>query len=1459
MKLFEINDKNNIPLTENSDADHQYAIIGMDCSIGRDDSIYEFWQSLCAETDFIEEAGWERRALTQKIMDVLTDGDTSSPLDMPSMCYMRDIDKFDYQFFGMSLKEAVLLDPAHRLLLQSTYRCLEDTNQPVSSYQGKNIGVFLGYDDNDLIQYKDILYKSNPGMFGMSIPHNHSAIMAGRLSYHFDFKGPAYTINTACSSSMSALHLACRSLQVGDCDMALVGTVNFTLTPLKQNNFKMGIVSSSERSKTFSHQADGIGKGEGLVSLFIKPYHQAVADGDSIYAVIAGTAANQDGCSSSLTSPNMLAQADVLQKAWRAADINPRNIRYIEAHGTGTKIGDPIEMEAVSMAMKPYTCDRMFCATGSVKSNIGHLNAAAGLAGILKTAMMLYHHTLIPSCHFDFPNPHIDFLNSPVYVCTQTRKLTEKSNYAAVSSFGLSGTNVHAVLSDHQAGDTDAFESLPFYRVLAVSAATPSALRALAEAYLWFTDSITERQLDSFCYTANTRRIHHTCRCIFLFEDMRQLRQEMSEYLYADKQPLFSETGGIPAPDHRINGILVRNTQDDIMLLNMLCRRYLEGEDIVWDQCYAPHQLNTIHIPTYRFDKLPCFWESDGMQPTRKQEEKNMYFYTASWVEENLSDLPEKQFMDTVVIFYSHTRLSGQVFQYMQKWFQEKGYQIVGICLDEENTHTDSGKSLPFQSDFWSGKKVTVIYLVSLTDLKEDVSRNGASFQDMFTIRRIIKACRSGKANITDFICVGSYGDDVLGGEQVCAYTGALYEFIHGLAAECISGLSGFYNVDITSDINWTLLMQTVSRKVSSLCAIRNGKVYNRTFVEMKLPAQGYEKINPVIIVSGGLSLNTLQVCYALCRKNKGIFYLLSRNTEKHLNNYEIKKIIQNITDLGGTVCPVCCDVSSEEAVQATVGQIAEETGGVVDGIIHAAGCEAKGLTLNKNEQDIYAVIAPKAAGLLYLHRYTRQYHPDFFICFSSLAAYIASPGQAEYAYANRFMDLYIQNMKQDYTYAASINWPAFQDAGMAVRNHVDFTEMVIPPLRFNEISEVFMRVLTAGVRQIIPSAHQITGMDNVTDAASCLNQVSDEREMIFPDMTILENQIAKIWIQFLGHQQFTLDDQFLTVGGNSINTIYVAAEIEKLFRVELGDDFITQFPSIRDTANRLIKELHKNTVILQEIEPFNYFFFINCFYNTLFSVLTYYHYPVSLFLQYFKSEVRCEKQPYTIEYRLAHNMEEIIKSMGWEIERSETAHDLISPVVENLNKGRPSIVSIDCFDFPVRRDMYQKTHHPHSILIYGYDAESLKFYILDQINAESLSYQKQIVDARDLVKAHEGYCRYYQEEKIPACICIYPLAGDMKQKGITDQPVHTDLNERRVHTEEIHQSAQDHISQDTTPAEEKIKTLSHFIHYINIEIYMNQELFEDEEYYLLLNDYLSQYKKVRSRFIKNTLYEADK
>ncbi|PQP51192.1 type I polyketide synthase, partial [Mycolicibacterium austroafricanum] len=427
--------------------------------------------------------------------------------------FVDDVTGFDAPFFGMSTREVRMMDPQHRLLLETAWRAVEHSGTAPTALAGSNTGVFVGLATHDYLGMAsdELTYPEIEAYMAIGTSN---AAAAGRISYRLGLQGPAVAVDTACSSSLVAIHQACQALRLGECDLALAGGANVLLTPATMITFSNAhMLAPDGRCKTFDAAADGYVRGEGCGVIVIKRLEDAVRDGDRIRAVIRGSSINQDGASGGLTVPNGVAQQRVIADALKRSDLEPKDVGYLEAHGTGTSLGDPIEAQAAGAVLGAGREPSRPLLIGSAKTNIGHLEAAAGIAGVIKVILSLEHRTLPKHLNFENPSPHIPWDRLAVEVVKETIPWERDGGprIAGVSSFGFAGTNAHVILEEapeQAAAPGPVQQPDRRFSLLPLSARTPAALTQLAGQYRDWWTAHPEATLADVCFTAGAGRAH---------------------------------------------------------------------------------------------------------------------------------------------------------------------------------------------------------------------------------------------------------------------------------------------------------------------------------------------------------------------------------------------------------------------------------------------------------------------------------------------------------------------------------------------------------------------------------------------------------------------------------------------------------------------------------------------------------------------------------------------------------------------------------------------------------------------------------------------------------------------------------------------------------------------------------------------------------------------------------------
>lgn len=524
------------------------AIVGMGCRLpGGVDGPESFWELLCAGTDTIREVPpdrWAAGAFFGK-------GKFRSYSRWGG--FLDEIRSFDAGFFGLGMAEAEQMDPQQRILLEIAWHALEDAGLPVDRRTPSRIGVFIGASTHD---YADIQFDTHElcAAGAYTATGGAQSIISNRLSYCLNLTGPSFTVDTACSSSLVSLHLAVQSLRAGECDAAMAGGVNLLLGP---NNFvafsSLSALSHDGRCKSFDASGDGFVRAEGAGVVVLKRLSDALASGDRIYATVLATGLNQDGRTAGIAMPNAAAQEALVRETWQAAGITPASVCYVEAHGTGTAVGDPVECKALGAVAREGRRPDAPCLLGSAKSNLGHLESGAGVVGLMKLALVLYHGEAPPSLHFRVPNPNIDFPALGLKVVTGREPLPVLAQNAdgrplylgAVNSFGFGGSNAHALLSSvaEPSATPTSGEASRKPGVLLLSAPSEEGLRALAAAYQPVIDALEPHESDTLtalCRAAATRRAHLPRRLAVIADDSGTMGTRISEWL----------AGGEPAQVH---------------------------------------------------------------------------------------------------------------------------------------------------------------------------------------------------------------------------------------------------------------------------------------------------------------------------------------------------------------------------------------------------------------------------------------------------------------------------------------------------------------------------------------------------------------------------------------------------------------------------------------------------------------------------------------------------------------------------------------------------------------------------------------------------------------------------------------------------------------------------------------------------------------------------------------------
>lgn len=578
------------------------AIIGMSGHFPLAADVIEFWENLKTGRDCITSIP-ESRIHQLSSPDVKWGG------------FIEGVDQFDFDFFNISPADAKFMTPNERLFLQEAWQCIESGGYRPDSLIKKphdRVGVFVGVSINDYGLYTNIVSSADK-----KTPANMQTFsVANRVSYFCNFTGPSFTVDTACSSSLYAIHLALQSIVQGECQVALAGGVNLSLHPSKFEGLaKYGFLASDGRCHSFGDGGDGYVPSEGVGAILLKPLEQAIADKDNILGVIKGSGVSQGGKSGGYYVPNPVAQTEAINIALEHAKINPRSISYLEAHGTGTPLGDPIEITGLEDAYQPVTSDKQFCAIGSVKSNIGHAEGAAGISQVIKVLLQIQAKQIAPNLiHSEHLNSKIDFSASPFYVPRELHPWTPEGanpRRAGISSFGAGGVNVHLIIDEYNAPKTHIEDnsSLGIIYAIPLSAKKIDSLQdAVTQLYDFLylrTGSTNEPLFHDICledlaYTLQVGRVAMRYRIVLLVNSLRQLVEELRQLA---NNPVLLQQRIQDKPESNPGRVDLMQVKD----IKSIAEDWLRGASVHWEELYKNNPRQRIYLPSYSFSTQSCW------------------------------------------------------------------------------------------------------------------------------------------------------------------------------------------------------------------------------------------------------------------------------------------------------------------------------------------------------------------------------------------------------------------------------------------------------------------------------------------------------------------------------------------------------------------------------------------------------------------------------------------------------------------------------------------------------------------------------------------------------------------------------------------------------------------------------------------------------------------------------------
>lgn len=1079
---------------------------------------------------------------------------------------MQNLFEFDYNFFKLTPNEARQMDPYQRLLLQQTWQCMEDAGYDPNTLAGSKTGVYMGVGGQNV--YLKYLEQVDPDGAKYAKVSNLPAVIAGRISYCFDLKGPSLTINTSCSSSLVALHYACQDILRGTCKMAVVGSANLNLFPVQ--HLGIGIESDDGQTRPFDESSTGTGTGEGVLAFFIKPLEDAIKNNENIHAVIKGSDVNHDGRTIGITAPNPASQAEVIQNAWKNAGVHPETIHYIETHGTGTRLGDPIEIEGLCSAFEKYTNKKQFCAIGSVKANIGHLDGASGLAGALRAILAMKHKAYPPLANFHFANKEIVFEDTPVYPNRRLIPWHEKDapRRCGVSSYGLSGTNCHVILEEAPQTDPHAIRSGACRMkmdILTVSAASRYSFWELVKRYRVFIRDNPEINIHDFCYTVNTGRAHLAYKCAIPFGTVQELQDRLDEILSERFENIYASeelTGDI----HTDRGVVQISGQSDTASpVHAQCQMYVAGNKISWRGWYE--NVEKQHVPTYPFELLECIFE-----PKTAEEDIADFLHSIKWEKKSGAAEKEASIIKRALIFDRNSLFAQEFCQELTG----RGINAERIEAAKEDHHVLDHYIKIFTAI--PPGALTHLFYFSMPEahksFNDDLMRTILPVQELLNI---VQAFSIVHGNHPLSLCmVSKLTYQVTGMESELFPQNAS---LHGFGRTIRYDIPTISTITIDIDESTTpmeLLENICDPDWPRMVAVRHQERYVQTLGEYQtaLPenCQSQDAIRKggVYIITGGAGGVGLSLAEQMAKTCPVQLILLQRRQfpdretwmkEVKVNeDPEMREVLGKmiyIESLGSRVSCVQVNICCYDDVETVFGDI-RKTYGAIHGIVHAAGIADAHSVFRLDETILEQVLSPKTTGTMNVFEATKQDDLDFAVLCSSVSSLDAVKGQGAYTAANAFLDAFAAYARMQGKNYQCINWPTWAHVGMA--KHIDETSetMIFQPIQKHRAAMLFERVIKDRCPSVvlgkINADMMKAGYGGFMTNETSSRDDGKKKESLHAlkksrgDGETVADHVARIWQGVLGLENADRKKSFLELGGDSILAIRLFREIDRVY-----------------------------------------------------------------------------------------------------------------------------------------------------------------------------------------------------------------------------------------------------------------------------------------------------------------------
>jgi acyl transferase domain-containing protein/acyl carrier protein len=1021
-------------------ANEPIAVVGMGCRFpGGASNPQLYWESLCNGVDAVSSIP-EDRWPVEPIYSA--DRNLNGHVYTRYGSFLREVSEFDADFFGISPTEARSLDPQHRLLLEVTWEALEHGAIASATLRNSQTGVFIGIGQND---YAQLLLNAGDlnRITRFDGTGNGFCFAPGRISHTFGLRGPSVAIDCACSSSLVAVHLACQSLRSRECDLALAGGVQLILSPeVTVFLCRAGALAPDGRCKAFDAAADGFGRGEGCGLVVLKRLSDARAAGDHVWGIIRGSAVNHDGVSSGLTVPSVSAQIDLLSRALAVAEVQPAAVGYVEAHGTGTLLGDPIEVEALGNVYCKSRPAKSPLRLASVKSNHGHLEAAAGVAGLIKTLLSLHYGKLPPHLHLRKPNPHIPWDLFSLRIPTEVEEWSaETARVAGVSSFGFGGTNAHVIV-EATTSSSGAATHASGPSVLLLSARSELALRQLAARYAEHMERNPDLAIGDVCRTAAAGRDHFPYRLAIKAESRETVCLALRG-VAGGAAPANVRMGKLSSDQVQAHNRDVAATFDQVAV------NYVNGVPIDWARWFPKQGRAPVVLPTYPFLRQPFWIEKPRITSlsvrdpakSKLEPDESVDLYKVCW--NRAADVASRTLLPSSgqwIVLCDGGGVGDALVEELRKQGRScacvrRGVTNRRIAVNEYSiAPSDPSVFDRLLRELVQTRPEPIAGIVHCWSCDIDsFSRSHGDYLDIgcLSALRLFRSLRQYEANPSPRVWLLTCGSQDLdehpaGGNP---FQAMLWGFGRSISLQWPDLWGGLHDVSTTPD------RREIARLVDELLchsfdqvAWRGEEAWIPSLRRQTQAKAARINLKPdgAYLVTGGWGAIGLRVGKWLAKRGARLVVLTGRRQPPSL----AIEAAEALESHGACVWLRSSNVSDLEATRHLVREI-DNAGFCLRGVFHAAGTGGQSETDSLSDAQFREVCSAKVEGAWNLHEITCNRELDHFVLFSSIASVWGSKRQVHYSAASEFLDALARLRSRLGLPALSVNWGPWAGGGL--------------------------------------------------------------------------------------------------------------------------------------------------------------------------------------------------------------------------------------------------------------------------------------------------------------------------------------------------------------------------------------------------------------------------------------------